>query len=227
MVSDIDNFDGLASEVSAATRDALNTPHVARFGWKDDFSTLIGFAADAYFNEIGITNDLDALPNTTCAMGVQQFGVTLQTADDPEDTVDSTGRADIDRFTDFMRGLQSPPPAAQNASAQAGQRLFNQIGCAGCHTSAITTASNPASFLPPTVNGTAVSKNVNQALANVTYHPYGDFLLHDMGSLGDGVNDDASLAHDERLMRTMPLWGIRARQIFLARWPRHRLADGH
>jgi CxxC motif-containing protein (DUF1111 family) len=56
---------------------------------------------------------------------------------------------------------------------------------------------------------------VNAALANVTYHPYGDFLLHDMGSLGDGVNDDPSIPHDERLMRTMPLWGIRARQIFL------------
>jgi CxxC motif-containing protein (DUF1111 family) len=52
-------------------------------------------------------------------------------------------------------------------------------------------------------------------LANVTYHPYGDFLLHDMGSLGDGVNDDPSIPHDERLMRTMPLWGIRARQRFL------------
>jgi len=215
MVSDVDNFDGPAGEVSAATRDALSTPHVARFGWKDDFSTLVGFSADAYFNEIGITNDLDSHPDTTCAMGVRQFGVTLQTADDPEDTVDPSGRADIDRFTDFMRGLQPPPPAAQNALAQSGKQLFNQIGCAVCHTSSITTAANPASFVPPTINGNALSKNVNQTLANVTYHPYGDFLLHDMGSLGDGVNDDASLLHDERLMRTMPLWGIRARQVFL------------
>jgi len=36
-----------------------------------------------------------------------------------------------------------------------------------------------------------------------------------MGSLGDGVNDDASLPNDERLVRTMPLWGIRSREIFL------------
>jgi CxxC motif-containing protein (DUF1111 family) len=36
-----------------------------------------------------------------------------------------------------------------------------------------------------------------------------------MGSLGDGVNDDAAIANDERMMRTMPLWGIRARVIFL------------
>jgi len=137
MISDIDNFDGLAGEVSSATRAALSAPHVARFGWKDDFSSLLGFAADAYLNEIGITNDLNSQPNTTCAMGVQQFGVTLQTADDPEDTVDSTGRADIDRFTDFMRGLQPPPPALENASAQTGRQIFSQIGCVGCHVAAI------------------------------------------------------------------------------------------
>jgi CxxC motif-containing protein (DUF1111 family) len=112
-----------------------------------------------------------------------------------------------------MRALQAPPPAAQSASAQNGQQLFNQIGYAGCHTSSITTAGNPASFLPPTISGTALSDNVNQALANRTYHPCGDFLLHDMGSMGDGVDDDPSIPHDERLMRTMPLWGIRARQV--------------
>jgi CxxC motif-containing protein (DUF1111 family) len=215
MVADIGNFDGLATEVSSSMRSALGTPHVARFGWKDDFSTLVGFAADAYLNEIGITSDLNSQPNTTCAMGVTQFGVTLQTADDPEDTVDSTGRADIDRFTDFMRGLQPPPELAETSSAMAGRQLFNQIGCASCHTPSITTANNPASFLTPTVNGMMVSRNVNQTLANVTYHPYGDFLLHDMGSLGDGVNDDAAIPSDERMMRTMPLWGIRARDVFL------------
>jgi CxxC motif-containing protein (DUF1111 family) len=215
MVSDITNFDGLANEVSASTQAALSASHVGRFGWKDDFVTLLGFAGDAYFNEIGITNDLNSQPNTICAMGLQQFGVTLQTADDPEDSVDSAGRADSDRFTDFMRGLQPPPPAVQSASAQAGQQLFSQLSCTGCHIESITTSANPASFLPPTINGTPVSANVNRTLANVTYHPYGDFLLHDMGSLGDGVNDDPSIPHDERLMRTMPLWGIRARQRFL------------
>ena len=215
MIADLNNFDGPAGEVSANMLAALATPHVARFGWKDDFSTLVGFAADAYLNEIGITNDLNSQPNTTCAMGVQQYGVTLQTADDPEDSVDFTGRSDIDRFTDFMRALQPPPALTPTPSALAGRLLFSQIGCDGCHTPSITSARNPASFLTPTVNGASVSSNVNNALANVTYHPFGDFLLHDMGSLGDGVNDTASIAHDERMMRTMPLWGLRARVIFL------------
>jgi CxxC motif-containing protein (DUF1111 family) len=197
IVTDLDNFDGLAAEVSDETRTALGVAHVARFGWKDDFSTLIGFAADAYFNEVGITNDLNSVPNTTCAMGVTQYGVVLQTADDPEDTVDTTGRADIDRFTDFMRSLQQPPQLPLNSSAMQGQALFNQAGCGGCHLQSITTSQNPAAFLAPTVSGIAVTSNLASALTNVTYHPFGDFLLHDMGSLGDGVNDDSSLTHDE------------------------------
>ena len=102
------------SEVSPTTLAALAAAHVGRFGWKDEHSSLLAFAGDAYLNEIGITNDLNKNPNTTCAMGVTQFGVVLQSPDDPEDTVDLTGRADLDRFTDFMRGLQPPPESPAN-----------------------------------------------------------------------------------------------------------------
>ncbi len=200
-------------EVSAPTLAALSTTRVGRFGWKDDHATLLGFAGDAYLNEIGITNDLNSQPNTTCAMGVQQFGITLQTADDPEDTVDSTGRADVDRFTDFMRGLQPPPQIPMTASAQAGQQLFHQMNCSVCHVPTLVTANNPVGFIPPTINGTPISAHLNQVLAGVTFNPYGDFLLHDMGSLGDGINDSPEAG--PTMMRTMPLWGIRAREVFL------------
>ena len=192
MVADSDNFNGPASEVSSSTMTALGTAHVARFGWKDDFSTLVGFSADAYLNEIGITNDLNSKPNSTCAIGAHQYGIALQTADDPEDSVDSSGRSDIDRFTDFMRGLQPPPQVAESAAAVTGKSLFSKIGCASCHTPSITTAANPSTFMTPTINGTPISSSLNKTLANVSYQPYGDFLLHDMGSLGDGVNDDPS-----------------------------------
>ncbi|HME90179.1 MAG TPA: di-heme oxidoredictase family protein, partial [Myxococcaceae bacterium] len=44
------------------------------------------------------------------------------------------------------------------------------------------------------------------ALSNKTFHPYSDFLLHDMGSLGDGITQNLATG---RLMRTAPLWGLR------------------
>src|SRR3954468_13665595 len=34
------------------------TPRIARFGWKNQHASLLSFAADAYLNEMGITNPL-------------------------------------------------------------------------------------------------------------------------------------------------------------------------
>lgn len=100
IVTDLDQLGKPTAEVSAATLTALGQPHVGRFGWKSQGATLLGTIAAAYLGEEGITSDLEPVPLSTCALGVKQFGVTLQFDDDPEDTVDSTGRSDTDRFTD-------------------------------------------------------------------------------------------------------------------------------
>jgi len=185
---------------------------VARFGWKDDHATLRGFAGDAYLNEMGITNPDNPHELSECALNKSQFGVVLQTDNGVEDPTDSGGRADIDRFSDFMRALNPPPPLAQSLSAQNGARLFAQSGCAGCHTPSLTTDPNPASFLPASTGGVPISSTLNSSLANQTFHPYSDFLLHDMGSLGDGITSGSA---DPTMMRTAPLWGARAKSVYL------------
>ena len=53
---------------------------------------------------------------------------------------DADGRADIDRFDDFMRGLAPPPTLPQVRLGSNGAKLFASIGCAGCHIQSITTA---------------------------------------------------------------------------------------
>lgn len=50
------------------------------------------------------------------------------------------------------------------------------------------------------------------ALANKVAWLYSDLLLHDMGSLGDGIEQAAT---GQREMRTAPLWGLRARGPYL------------
>jgi CxxC motif-containing protein (DUF1111 family) len=40
---------------------------------------------------------------------------------------------------------------------------------------------------------------------SVAYHPYSDFLLHDMGSLGDRIDQGDARGSE---MRTQPLWGL-------------------
>ena len=193
------------------TENFLNTAHVGRFGWKDDHAFLRAFSGDAYLNEMGISNPDNPTDTSNCAIGVTQYGVPLEDTG-LEDTTGPDGRADIDRFTDFMRALAPPPTIPQNTSASRGANLFGNLGCAGCHAPSITTASNPASFIPASTGGTPISSTVNLALSKKTFHPYGDFLLHSMGALGDGITSGSA---GPMMMRTAPLWGLRAKSVYL------------
>jgi CxxC motif-containing protein (DUF1111 family) len=196
---------------------------VARFGWKDDGATLRAFATLATANELGLTTPDSPQENTTCADGVVQMGILLDSGQEPEDRPDGSGHAMIDRLVDFMRALAPPPSldddddfdrwhhTAQSQAAH-GHDIFMTIGCAGCHVPTLVTASDPAQFIPPTTGGVPISASLNRALAHQTFHPFSDFLLHDMGSLGDGITSGTA---GPTMMRTAPLWGVRSKVRFL------------
>jgi len=192
--------------------DELGSTRVARFGWKADHATLRAFAGDAYLNEMGITNPDFPQERSSCALNVTKFGVLLDAGDDPEDSPGPDGRADVDRFADFMRALDAPPRIVEDNSAQAGHALFTSIGCAGCHTETLTTSANPAAFVPASTGGTALTSTVNALLTQKTFHPFSDFLVHDMGPLGDGITSGAA---GPTMIRTTPLWGLRAKSVFV------------
>ena len=168
---------------------------VGRFGWKDQMASLLSFSSDAYLNEMGISNPLNPTDFTTVC----------KVTTDPEDQAGSDGLADIDHFARFMRSTQAPSrdkALAATADAQAGQQIFNSIGCAICHVTSITTA--PAGTK---INGGAFT--VPAALGNKIIHPFGDFLLHNVGT-GDGIVQNGGQG-SANFMRTPPLWGVRTR----------------
>jgi len=172
---------------------------VGRFGWKDQQPTVLSFAADAYLNEMGITNRLRPKDVTTVG----------DTAADPEDVPDQIGLADIDHFAQFIRGTEAPPrdaTLASTADAMAGEALFAQIGCATCHVASITTAPAGTQFA-----GGAFT--VPEALGNKIIHPFGDYLLHDVGT-GDGIVQTPPQDTANKL-RTAPLWGLRTRSRYM------------
>ena len=107
----------------------------------------------------------------------------------------TTGKADIDRAADFMRLLGPPPRGPLTASVNAGAALFQQINCATCHT--------PQMMTGPSAIGALNLKPVML---------YSDLLLHDMGSLGDGIAQGAAGINE---MKTAPLWGLRASAPYL------------
>lgn len=185
--------------VQAPIFEAPGQTRVGRFGWKDQHSSLLSFIADAYVNEMGVTNRLRPKDVTTVC----------KTTTDPEDLPDSLGLADIDHFALFIRGTMVPPrdqALASTAAAHQGQVIFERIGCANCHLPSITTA--PAGTV---IDGGMFT--VPEALGNKIIHPFGDFLLHDIGT-GDGIVQVGPQDTANKL-RTVPLWGLRTKARFM------------
>ena len=182
--------------IKVPVAEAGGTLRAGRFGWKNQNSSLISFAADAYLNEMGITSTLQPTENTSNGNSVAAY----DTVADPEDTDN-----DVAKFAEFMRATKAPPrdtALASTPDALVGAQLFNQTGCGVCHTATLRTAS------PGTViNGGQFT--VPDALGNKIIHPFSDFLLHDVDT-GDGIVQNGG-PFSRNKIRTAPLWGLRIR----------------
>ena len=75
-----------------------------------------------------------------------------------------------------------------------------------CHTREIVTAA-PGTL----INGGALK--VANSLGNKRIRPLSDFLLHDIGT-GDGIVQNGGQSTRNKV-RTVPLWGLRARGRFM------------
>jgi autotransporter-associated beta strand protein len=196
----VPNPDGIHGTVAMVHDGPTGLQRVGRFGWKAQHATLLDFAADAANSEEGITSRV--YPTGHYPQGSQALYNQYNTVPDPNDVVNSTGKADIDRDADFLRLLGPPPTVPLTANALAGRQLFHQISCDECHTPWLPTS--PA-FMPPS-DLSIVSNVVVTALSAKSVNLYSDLLLHDMGSLDDGIAQGAAATNQ---MMTAPLWGLR------------------
>jgi CxxC motif-containing protein (DUF1111 family) len=191
--------------INVAVFEKPGTSRVGRFGWKDQQASLTSFSADAYVNEMGITSPLQPDENTSNGNSVADFDpVPVGNPHAPD-----TDGVDVELFALFMRSTLAPPRdpvRAATANAQAGSAIFNNIGCATCHTREIITVA-PGTL----INGGALK--VSNALGNKRIRPFGDFLLHDIGT-GDGIVQNGGQSTRNKV-RTVPLWGLRARGRFM------------
>ena len=178
----------IAGRPAIITDIATGRRAVGRFGWKNQVASLLTFSADAYLNEMGITTPL--FPEESCPEG----DCSLIEACDPIPGVDDE-LEDVELFRDFMAFLAPPPRARAAAPAFYGGKVFDDIGCADCHVPALISGSSETA-----------------ALSGKVFRPYSDFLLHDMGALGDGIEQGAARGSD---MRTAPLWGLRVMTTYL------------
>jgi CxxC motif-containing protein (DUF1111 family) len=152
---------------------------VGRFGWKAQTPTLVEFIGEAFRDEIGLTNPLAPRDLVRgCRASAKR----------PE-----ADAAPLTSVAAFLNTIDPPAPTAA-CLASAGAAVFNNIGCATCHTPAMPGPGN-AGPVPTTIR------------------PYSDLLLHDMGAgLADGFEQGSATGRE---FRTMPLWRVADRAHFL------------
>lgn len=156
-------------------------------------ATTLSFSGGAGLNEMGLTNRL--IPVENAPNGDQAALAACDTVADPEDGPDASGKHMIDRWTDFQRYLAGPPQTPK--SGMSGALIFESVGCAVCHRSSPYTSDVVA----------------EAALSGQVFTPYSDFLVHDMGTLGDGFVDGPAT---ETMFQSRALWGLVQRsQAFL------------
>ncbi len=187
------NGDGVSGRAAVIVDVDSGERRVGRFGWKAQHATLITFGADAYRNEMGITNDI--FPHES-AFGIPPDRLRLcDPFPDPEDIRDPRSRRrGIDNFASFMRFLAPAGRGDVNEQVRAGEQVFAAIGCATCHVPTLETGPS-----------------ANPLFHRKTVALFSDLLLHDIGT-GDGIKQGAAEPNE---IRTPALWGLRLRRPLL------------
>jgi CxxC motif-containing protein (DUF1111 family) len=164
-----------------------------RFGWKAASNSINLFVARAYNVEVGVTNpisrnEMDDEPSC-------QFNQTPEDHFHPGAPTLSERVPDVTNFAFFVQFLAAPTPVPDTPSIVLGRQLFDQVGCALCHTPVLRTGAS-----------------LIGALRNKRAELYSDMLVHHMGpGLADRIVV-VSAGPDE--FRTAPLWGL-GQRIFL------------
>ena len=142
---------------------------------------------------MGLTNRI--VPEETAPNGDPALLAQCDAVAEIEDKADEHGITFIDGVTAFQRYLGQPPQSPR--SGMSGEVIFNNVGCAQCHTPSFTTSNDTS---------------LEAAIRGKTIRIYSDFLLHDMGATADGIPDGEASGSE---MKTPPLWNLRTRPFLI------------
>jgi len=172
----------------------------ARFGQKLNVVSLFQFTGNAEFNELGITSSF--FPNEHLPQGLPYPTACQPDANSPQDV----SQINLIKMTQFNALLAPIAPQPPTTTTTAGKVVFENLGCNVCHQETFTTQANVK--LKTTSGGQTA---VIASLSNVTFSPYSDFLLHDMGTGDTGgipFQPDQLGQASLTMWRSSPLWGL-------------------
>lgn len=180
-IAEIVSLERLVHEGPPTRHVPVDGKYLGRFGKKGRVINLLQQTVFAYSEDMGLTTDLVPADLFNRQVG----GFTDDAAADPE-----VPSGTVSSVVFYLRTLRAPPRrGADSPDVQAGEALFAEAGCAGCHVPALRTGRSDIA-----------------ALDGVEFHPYTDLLLHDMGPELDDAYTEGDAATAE--WRTAPLWGL-------------------
>lgn len=158
-----------------------NEKFIGRFGKKAAAFNLLHQTVNAYIQDMGITSDFVMQDLFHFGNG----GFATDNIADPE-----VPSATVNNVVFYLQTLKAPHRRNEDdADVIAGELLFSELNCSGCHLPELQTGFSPV-----------------DALSYKTFFPYTDMLLHDMGSdLDDGYTEGSAHTYE---WRTPPLWGL-------------------
>ena len=180
--------DGISGRVNRVWDVSQNALRLGRFGWKAGQPTVLQQSAAALHDDLGITTSL--FPDFCFNQGsaCRAMSGTNATAGGAS----GVEMSDADFADQLFYNRTLAVPVARNVGDPAvvrGANTFVEVGCSSCHTPIQRSGDDEVA-----------------GLSNVTFHPYTDLLLHDMGpALADGRPEFEATGSE---WRTPPLWTI-------------------
>nr|WP_245895272.1 di-heme oxidoredictase family protein [Pontivivens insulae] len=181
---------GISGRAQVVWSAEFDRPLLGRFGLKAGDPTITEQSADAFFNDIGISNPINPSDHGDCTTA--QDACLSASGGGSE----AQGGLEIDQNTldlvaFYSRNLAVPARRdVDDPGVLRGKAAFHEAGCADCH--------RPSFVTQRLVGGGPQSFQL--------IWPYTDMLLHDMGEgLADGLPEGRATGQE---WRTPPLWGI-------------------
>ena len=183
------NSDGISGKANIVWNNEKNIFSLGRFGWKASQPTVYQQTADAFFHDMGLSNELFHNPFNCTDEQMSCQNAVSGNSENYDGYEVSNDQLDLVVFYSSQLGVPVRRNVKDNNVVK-GKEIFFKIGCNSCHTERFVTKI----------------ESKHQNLANQVIYPYSDFLLHDMGEqLSDEVNEFNASGSE---WRTPPLWGI-------------------
>ncbi len=167
-----EDSDGISGRAARVWSELYGEYRLGRFGRKAGTASVIEQVAQAMSSDMGLTSPWH--PKENC--GDAQSACLLAVRDSQLDVP----MPRLQAIAFYLRHLRLPQSASDHG--QRGRRLFNGLGCEGCHSNHFRLENG----LEP--------------------QPFSDFLLHDMGP--DLMAESDSPMAQAQEWKTTPLWGL-------------------